>query len=91
MTSKKERDHALDWLNDLLNELTCQDDIRLETHAEAMAHLDTLKTESETCKYNCRNKRENWMQGYIECQHNAARGKRSLDAMEAWREYEKTL
>ena len=37
------------------------------------------------CRYNCRTAKENWLQGYIEAQHNAARNV-SLDAIEAYNE-----
>ena len=40
------------------------------------------------CRYNCRTAKENWMQGYIEAQHNAARGV-ALDAQEAWKDVRK--
>ena len=40
------------------------------------------------CRFNCRTAKENWMQGYIEAQHNAARGV-DLDAQEAWKDVRK--
>ncbi len=40
------------------------------------------------CRFNCRTAKENWMQGYIEAQHNAARDVK-LDAIEAWNEVRK--
>ena len=44
--------------------------------------------DEDRCRFNCRTKKENWMQGYIEAQHNAARGVK-LDAIEAWNEQDK--
>jgi len=41
--------------------------------------------ENKACRFNCRTKKTNWMQGYIEAQHNAARGA-TLDAQEAWKD-----
>ena len=45
---------------------------------------------SYPCKFDCRKtNKNNWMQGYIECQHNNARGMHALDAIEAWNQKEK--
>ncbi len=44
--------------------------------------------EQGRCRFNCRTAKENWMQGYIEAQHNAARGVK-FDAIEAWNDHRK--
>ena len=48
--------------------------------------VDELK--AGACRQNCRSAKENWMQGYIEAQHNAARVV-TLDAQEAWKDVRK--
>jgi len=47
-----------------------------------------IELEEGACRQNCRSAKENWMQGYIEAQHNAARGV-TLDAQEAWKDVRK--
>lgn len=47
------------------------------------------KLKEGACRYNCRTAKENWKQGYIECQHNRARGKADLDAQEAYNEWKR--
>ena len=60
---------------------TCPDCAKEPTVEELQKRIKEL--EDGSCRFNCRTAKENWMQGYIEAQHNAARGV-NFDAIEAW-------
>ena len=58
------------------------------TGRDQVAHLKQrlFELESGKCRFNCRDSKENWLQGYIEAQHNTARGI-DMDAVEAYKDW----
>ncbi len=67
MTSQKTRDSALAALHSIADGLERSDVVRPQTAAVMHELIDVLKNESESCKFNCRDKSEAaWTAAWME-------------------------
>ena len=90
MTDQSTRDRALKVARDIADGLISDAHIRSEVGVALHSALDTLKEETETCHFNCRKRQTIYMDGF-NWGFAIALSSTDQDALEAWKEYEKTL